>query len=48
MRWNFVCECVKVEDIGEDMMLDKLEVSHEFTDAKAEDILHDKDANSLN
>ena len=29
------------------MVLDKLEVSHEFTDAKAEDILHDKDANSL-
>ena len=25
----------------------KFEFSHEFTDAKAEDILHDKDANSL-
>ena len=25
MRWNFVCECVKVEDIGEDMVLDKFE-----------------------
>lgn len=25
----------------------KSEFSHEFTDAKAEDILHDKDANSL-
>jgi len=27
--------------------MQEFEVSHEFTDAKAEDILHDKDANSL-